>query len=189
MASGQLKVLRSPEKQPVFAAGFEWMRDERILEFGIRPIDFKGDVLGAMVGFAREHMPESFTAWGRIFADHVGAAIAHARAFDEIQRLKAQLEQLRTAAGAFSKAPKKERAAVEATKTFAEGVRSWWTKSHQRNFANESRIARSCSRVVSSAPAAQSSNSAKISLFREAISTMRLLLIRRRNSTSSKSSR
>ena len=92
VASGQLKVLRSPEKQPVFAAGFEWMRDERILEFGIRPIDFKGDVLGAMVGFAREHMPESFTAWGRIFADHVGAAIAHARAFDEIQRLKAQLE-------------------------------------------------------------------------------------------------
>ena len=29
---------------------------------------------------------------GRIFADHVGAAIANARAFDEIQRLKAQLE-------------------------------------------------------------------------------------------------
>ena len=92
VASGQLKVVRSPDKQPVFAAGFEWMRDERILECGIRPIEFKGDVLGAMVGFAREHLPESFTPWGRIFADHVGAAIAHARAFEEIQRLKSQLE-------------------------------------------------------------------------------------------------
>jgi transcriptional regulator with GAF, ATPase, and Fis domain len=92
VASGQLKVVRSPEKQPVSAAGFEWMREERILECGIRPIEFKGEVLGAMVGFAREHLPESFTPWGRIFADHVGAAIASARAFEEIQHLKAQLE-------------------------------------------------------------------------------------------------
>src|SRR5581483_35797 len=92
VASGELKVVRSPDKQPVSVAGFEWMRDERILECGIRPIEFKGDVLGAMVGFAREHLPESFTPWGRIFADHIGAAIAHARAFEEIQHLKAQLE-------------------------------------------------------------------------------------------------
>jgi transcriptional regulator with GAF, ATPase, and Fis domain len=45
-----------------------------------------------MVGFAREHLPESFTPWGHVFAAHVGAALAHARAFDEIQHLKAQLE-------------------------------------------------------------------------------------------------
>src|SRR6185369_3372928 len=92
VSTAQLKVLKSPDKLPVFAAGFDWMRDEHILECGIRPIEFKGDVLGAMVGFAREHLPESFTPWGRIFADHMGAAIANARAFEEIQRLKAQLE-------------------------------------------------------------------------------------------------
>jgi transcriptional regulator with GAF, ATPase, and Fis domain len=69
------------------------MREEGILECGIRPIEFKGDVLGALMGFVREHMPESFTGWGHVFADHVGAALAHARAFDEIQHLKAQLEQ------------------------------------------------------------------------------------------------
>jgi transcriptional regulator with GAF, ATPase, and Fis domain len=92
MASGQLKVVRSQDKQSVSVAGFEWLREEGILECGIRPIEFKGDVLGATVGFAREFIPESFTPWGRIFADHVGAAIAHARAFDEIQHLKAQLE-------------------------------------------------------------------------------------------------
>src|SRR5512135_2391452 len=92
VASGQLKVIRSSGKQPVSAAGFEWMREEGILECGIRPIEFKGEVLGATVGFAREYLPDSFTPWARIFADHMGAAIANARAFDEIQRLKAQLE-------------------------------------------------------------------------------------------------
>jgi transcriptional regulator with GAF, ATPase, and Fis domain len=92
VTTAQLKVLRSEDKQPVCAAGFEWMRDEHILECGIRPIEFKGDVLGAMVGFAREHLPESFAPWGHIFADYLGAALANARAFDEIQHLKAQLE-------------------------------------------------------------------------------------------------
>jgi len=92
VASAQLKVIRNPAKQPVAPAGFEWSREEEILECGIRPIEFKGDVLGAMVGFARTHIPDSFTPWGHVFADNVGAAIAHARAFEEIQRLKAQLE-------------------------------------------------------------------------------------------------
>ena len=90
--TGELKRVRSPDRQPVSAAGFEWMRGENIAECGIRPIEFKGEILGAMVGFAREHIPDSFTPWGRVFADHVGAALAHARAFDEIQHLKAQLE-------------------------------------------------------------------------------------------------
>jgi transcriptional regulator with GAF, ATPase, and Fis domain len=31
--------------------------------------------------------------WGRVFADHIAGAIANARAFEEIQRLKSQLEQ------------------------------------------------------------------------------------------------
>ena len=92
VASGQLKLIRSEGKQPAAPAGFEWLREEGILECGIRPIEFKGDVLGAAVGFAREYIPDSFTPWGQVFADHVGAAIANARAFDEIQRLKAQLE-------------------------------------------------------------------------------------------------
>jgi transcriptional regulator with GAF, ATPase, and Fis domain len=92
VASGELKLIRSEGKQPVSAAGFDWLRDEGILECGIRPIEFKGEILGAAVGFAREYIPDSFTPWGQVFADHVGAAIANARAFDEIRRLKEQLE-------------------------------------------------------------------------------------------------
>ena len=53
---------------------------------------FKGEVLGAIVSFSREDMPDAIAPWSRIFADHIGAAIANARAFEEIQRLKGQLE-------------------------------------------------------------------------------------------------
>ena len=92
VTSGQLKVIRNPDQQPVSVTGFEWLREAGIRECGIRPIEFRGEVLGALVGFAREELPDTFTPWGRIFADQVGAAISNARAFDEIQRLKAQLE-------------------------------------------------------------------------------------------------
>jgi transcriptional regulator with GAF, ATPase, and Fis domain len=72
--------------------GFDWVKRERIRGCGATPIIFKGEILGAIVGFTREDIPEESRPWGRIFADHIGAAIANARAFEEIQRLKAQLE-------------------------------------------------------------------------------------------------
>ena len=46
-----------------------------------------------MAAFTREDIPDEARPWGQIFADHIGAAVANARAFEEIQRLKAQLEQ------------------------------------------------------------------------------------------------
>jgi transcriptional regulator with GAF, ATPase, and Fis domain len=92
VVSGHLKIIRNPDKQPVSVAGFEWSQAAGIRECGIRPIEFKGEILGALVGFTCEDLPESITSWGRIFADHIGAAIANARAFDEIQHLKGQLE-------------------------------------------------------------------------------------------------
>jgi transcriptional regulator with GAF, ATPase, and Fis domain len=92
VATGQLKVIKNPGNQPISVPGFEWLREERISEYGIRPIVFKGDVLGAIVSFSPEDMPETIAPWSRIFADHIGAAIANARAFDEIQHLKGQLE-------------------------------------------------------------------------------------------------
>jgi transcriptional regulator with GAF, ATPase, and Fis domain len=92
VATGQLKVIKNPGHQPISVPGFEWLREERISEYGIRPIVFKGEVLGAIVSFSPEDMPETIAPWSRIFADHIGAAIANARAFDEIQHLKGQLE-------------------------------------------------------------------------------------------------
>ena len=70
----------------------DWMREERIRAYSITPISFKGEALGAIVSATREPFEEQLRPWGHIFADHIGAAIANARAFEEIQRLKAQLE-------------------------------------------------------------------------------------------------
>ncbi|MCP5523037.1 MAG: sigma 54-interacting transcriptional regulator [Verrucomicrobiales bacterium] len=72
--------------------GFEWARQERLRSCGMTPIVFKGEVLGVIMGMTRERLPDETRLWGRIFADHVGAAIANARAFEEIERLKSQLE-------------------------------------------------------------------------------------------------
>jgi len=91
-ATGEQSLLRDLDKQPGEMAGFDWLKRERIRGCGATPIIFKGEVLGVIIGFTREDLPDESRPWGRIFADHIGAAIANARAFEEIQHLKAQLE-------------------------------------------------------------------------------------------------
>jgi len=91
-ATGEQRLVKDLDKQQEETVGLEWLKQERIRAFGATPIIFKGEVLGVIVGFSREDMPDESRPWGRIFADHIGAAIANARAFEEIQRLKAQLE-------------------------------------------------------------------------------------------------
>jgi len=86
--SGQEKVFLDTENHP----GLDWLRDEAIRGYRVVPIWFKGEPLGAAVAFTREERPEEIGPWGRIFGNQLGAAIAHARAFDEIKNLKAQLE-------------------------------------------------------------------------------------------------
>jgi transcriptional regulator with GAF, ATPase, and Fis domain len=86
--AGQEKVFLETEKHP----GLDWLRDEAIRAFRVVPIWFKGEPLGATVAFTRQERPEELGAWGRIFANQLGASIAHARAFDEVKNLKAQLE-------------------------------------------------------------------------------------------------
>jgi hypothetical protein len=90
--TGQQGFLKDLNRHPGETVGFEWLRQERIRGLSATPITFKGEVLGVIIGFTRADLPEEARPWGRIFADHIGAAIANARAFEEIQRLKAQLE-------------------------------------------------------------------------------------------------
>ena len=95
-ATGQQLILRSLDKMPGDLAEFDWLEQEHVRGVNGSPITFKGEVLGVSVAFVREDMPDEALPWGQIFADHIGAAIANARAFEEIQRLKAQLEQQNT---------------------------------------------------------------------------------------------
>jgi len=86
--TGQEKVFLDTENHP----GMDWLRDEGIRGYRAVPIWFKGEPLAVSVGFTRDERPEEIGSWGRIFANQLGASIAHARAFDEIKNLKAQLE-------------------------------------------------------------------------------------------------
>ena len=90
--TGQQSLHRDVGQPFVETVGFDWLKRERIRATAATPIIFKGEVLGVIVGFTRESLPDESRPWGRIFADHIGAAIANARAFEEFQRLKAQLE-------------------------------------------------------------------------------------------------
>jgi len=95
-ATGQQLVLRGLDERPGELVKLGWSEQEQICGFNGSPITFKGEVLGVTAVFVRENMPNESLPWGQIFADHIGAAIANARAFEEIQRLKAQLEQQNT---------------------------------------------------------------------------------------------
>ena len=74
------------------AVGVDWTQPERIRALGIAPIVFKGEILGVLAGFIRQDLGEDAWPWSSILADHIAAVIANARSFEEIQRLKAQLE-------------------------------------------------------------------------------------------------
>ena len=53
---------------------------------------FRGEILGVLAVFSRAEMDESQFGWLRTFADHAAVAIANARAFEELTRLRHQLE-------------------------------------------------------------------------------------------------
>jgi len=94
--TGQQLVLNGFDARPEELAGLDWLEQDQIRGFSGSPIMYKGEVLGVMASFTRSEIPGGAKPWGQIFADHIGGAIANARAFEEIQRLKGQLEQQNT---------------------------------------------------------------------------------------------
>jgi transcriptional regulator with GAF, ATPase, and Fis domain len=76
------------------AVGVKWTKQERIRVLCFGPIVFKGEILGVLAGYLRrdfgEH--EDVKSWTSIICDHIASVMANARAFEEIQRLQAQLE-------------------------------------------------------------------------------------------------
>ncbi len=86
----------------------DWMQAEGIAGFGGQPLIHRGQVLGVLAVFARGAIGPECMDWLRTIADHAAAAIATARAFEQIEQLRAKLEMeneyLReevTQAGAF----------------------------------------------------------------------------------------
>jgi len=91
--SGQVLIFQDLDRDPQELAGCEWITRERIRGWHGMPIVYQGEILGVIAVYTRENIPEKTQVWGRIFADHIAGSIANARAFEENQRLRAQLEQ------------------------------------------------------------------------------------------------
>ena len=73
----------------------DWATAERIRGFGGQPLIHQGEVLGVLAVFARACLGEENLTWMRMIADHAAAAIANARAFEEIEELQRQLQMER----------------------------------------------------------------------------------------------
>lgn len=69
-----------------------WAVRERIRGFAGQPLLHRGRVLGVLGLFLRTRLDPELLVWLRMIADHAAAAIANARAFEEIERLKGRLE-------------------------------------------------------------------------------------------------
>jgi transcriptional regulator with GAF, ATPase, and Fis domain len=70
-----------------------WARRERIRGFAGQPLLHRGQVLGVLGVFLRARLDGELLVWLRMIADHAAAAIANARAFEEIERLRTRIEQ------------------------------------------------------------------------------------------------
>lgn len=70
----------------------EWVRAEGLVGFCGHPLMFRGEPLGVLAVFRRVPPDDAFWSWLRVIADAAAVAIANARAFEEIDALRSQLE-------------------------------------------------------------------------------------------------
>jgi transcriptional regulator with GAF, ATPase, and Fis domain len=70
----------------------DWAQRERLKGFIGHPLRFRGGPVGALAVFLRAHPDETTLEWLSTFAAHAAVAIGNCRAFQQIDRLRRQLE-------------------------------------------------------------------------------------------------
>ena len=73
----------------------EWARQEGLISFAGHPVVFQGEILGVLAVFRRAEADDDCFAWLKLMANTAAVAIANARAFEENEALRHQLEQER----------------------------------------------------------------------------------------------
>lgn len=91
MKGESLKISDTADDTEWFARG-DWLRLERVRSFSGHPLIFRDEILGVLAVFSRSETTDQEFAWLRAFADNAAVAIANARAFEEIEALRQQLE-------------------------------------------------------------------------------------------------
>lgn len=70
----------------------EWIEREKIRSFAGHPLICRDELLGVLAVFSRTKFGDEDFQWLRTFAAHAAVAIWNARSFDELNRLRTQLE-------------------------------------------------------------------------------------------------
>ena len=73
----------------------EWIRSEGLVGFAGHPLVFRGEVLGVLAVFRRTEPDDACWQWLRALADAAAVAIANARAFEQVETLRRELEMER----------------------------------------------------------------------------------------------
>ncbi len=91
-STGESLLLHETAEDPEWFARGDWLQKEGIQSFAGHPLMFRDELFGVLGVFQRASIGEQEFMWLRAFADHAAAAIANAQAFEEIERLKKQVE-------------------------------------------------------------------------------------------------
>lgn len=91
--SGEPLLLADLRGDEEWTADAAWVRREGIRTVAAQPLVFRGGVLGVLALFDRGRLDDRALEWLRVFADYAAVSIANARAFEEIDVLRARLEE------------------------------------------------------------------------------------------------
>jgi transcriptional regulator with GAF, ATPase, and Fis domain len=73
----------------------EWVQTQQLAGFAGHPIVFRGAILGVLAVFTRTEPGDACWEWLRALSDAAAVAIANARAFEEVETLRHELEMER----------------------------------------------------------------------------------------------
>lgn len=90
--SGKVIRVESIDEDSEWILRRDWAEAEGITSFMGLPLIYRGTTLGVLGVFSREAIGPSCDSWLLMISDHLSAAIANAKAIDEIKSLRRQLE-------------------------------------------------------------------------------------------------
>jgi len=91
-ATGKPVVVERIREDSEWIADADWAQKEGLHGFAGQPLVFRGKVLGVLAVFTKTFLTPPVLDILRVFADHAASALSNALAFEEIERLKKELE-------------------------------------------------------------------------------------------------
>ncbi|MEO6740029.1 MAG: sigma 54-interacting transcriptional regulator, partial [Chthoniobacteraceae bacterium] len=91
--SGEPLLLAGLRGDEEWIADPKWIKREKVKTVAAQPLVFRGEVMGVLAIFDAGVLSDADFQWLRVFADHAAVSIANARAFQEIELLRAGLQK------------------------------------------------------------------------------------------------